>query len=139
MAFEDEIDALANVLGDWDFCLVVKSLEGFVLFFGDVDGRRELAPRHGSTIQERQRGGNSVIQAARASTSPEQASAWAGRRTGRSRSRSAAWPTGFCHAGAVGTVCAVVAVADGLVAQQPASGSRAGSSGQKVAARGAGV
>src|SRR5207302_1254107 len=43
---EDEIDALADVLGDGDFGLRVELLELFVLFRSDVDGRRDLLAAH---------------------------------------------------------------------------------------------
>ena len=46
LLLEDEIDALANVLRDRDLRLVVQLLELLALLGRDVDGRRDLLPRH---------------------------------------------------------------------------------------------
>ena len=49
---EDEIDSLANVLGDRHFRLLVQDLELGVLLRRDVDGRGDLLPHDGITIRD---------------------------------------------------------------------------------------
>src|SRR5688572_15337827 len=46
LAFEDEVDALPNVLGHGHLGLVMQELEQLVLLRRDVDGGGDLLPRH---------------------------------------------------------------------------------------------
>ena len=46
VALKDEINSLANVLGDGNLGLLVQALEQLVLFLGYVDRRRDFSARH---------------------------------------------------------------------------------------------
>ena len=46
MPLEDNVDSLANVLGDGNFGDLMEPLQLHVLFLGDVDRRRDLPTRH---------------------------------------------------------------------------------------------
>src|SRR5450631_222249 len=54
--FQDHVDPLPDVLGDWNARLRVQLLELFVLLGRDVDGRGNLLPRHGVTMHDHRSG-----------------------------------------------------------------------------------